>query len=92
LANTPVKRRATVLPGVARKSVRKADKHHLTGKPTDLMRQLVRICEEGGRILDPFAGSGPTLVAAEREGYVWTGIEMTHHYFEVAGSRLRMSS
>jgi site-specific DNA-methyltransferase (adenine-specific) len=81
-----------VLPGVARKSVRKADKHHLTGKPTDLMRQLVRICEEGGRILDPFAGSGPTLVAAEREGYVWTGIEMTHHYFEVAGSRLRMSS
>jgi len=48
----------------------------------------VRICEEGGRILDPFAGSGTTLVAAELEGYDWTGIEMTQHYFDVARSRL----
>lgn len=29
-----------------------------------------------------------TLVAAEREGYGWTGIEMTGHYFDVARSRL----
>lgn len=86
--NMPLGRRAPVLPGVIRESVRKADKHHMTGKPTDLMRQLVRICEEGGRILDPFAGSGTTLVAAEREGYDWTGIEMTRHYFDVAHSRL----
>ncbi len=86
--NMPVERRAPVLPGVVRESVRKADKHHLTGKPTDLMWQLVQICEEGGRILDPFAGSGTTLVAAEREGYGWTGIEMTGHYFDVARSRL----
>ncbi len=88
----PVKRRAPVLPGVIRESVRKADKHHLTGKPTDLMRQLVRICEEGGRILDPFAGSGTTLVAAGQEGYAWTGIEMTKHYFNVAASRLPVRS
>lgn len=77
-----------MLPGVIREAVRKADKHHMTGKPTGLMRQLVRICEEGGRILDPFAGSGTTLVAAESEEYGWTGIEMTTHYHEVASSRL----
>jgi len=52
------------------------------------MRQLVRICEKGGRILDPFAGSGTTLVAAEAEGYGWTGIEMTEHYYAVAANRL----
>ena len=52
------------------------------------MRQLVRICEQGGRILDPFAGSGTTLVAADAEGYSWTGIEMTGHYSDVARSRL----
>ncbi len=43
------------------------DQHHITGKPTDLMRKLVRNCEWGGRILDPFAGS--TLAAADAKGY-----------------------
>ncbi|HDS1829166.1 TPA: hypothetical protein QEM95_21455 [Stenotrophomonas maltophilia] len=46
------------------------------------------VCEEGGRILDPFAGSGTTLVAADLERYSWTGIEMTGHYFKVARSRV----
>jgi len=52
------------------------------------MQQLVRICEVGGHILDPFAGSSTTLVAAQEEGYGWTGIEMTQHYFEVASGRI----
>lgn len=86
----PGNRRAPVLPGVVRESVRKADKHHMTGKPTPLMQQLVRICEVGGHVLDPFAGSGTTLVAAQREGYGWTGIEMTEHYHGVARSRLTL--
>ncbi|MEA9489337.1 DNA-methyltransferase [Xanthomonas campestris] len=86
--NMPLDRRAPVLPGVIRESVRKADKHHLTGKPTELMRQLVQICEAGGRVLDPFAGSGTTLVAARDEGYNWTGIELASHYLEVATKRL----
>ncbi|MDF5865354.1 DNA methyltransferase [Pseudomonas aeruginosa] len=61
----------------------------MTGKPTEVMRQLVRICEPGGRILDPFAGSGTTLVAAELEGYAWTGCELTEDYYQVAAGRLR---
>ena len=83
----PLQRRAPVLPGVIREPVRKADKHHLTGKPTALMRQLVRICEEGGRIPDPFAGSGTTLIAAAAEGFRYTGLEMTSHYADVARKR-----
>ncbi|KFA35280.1 DNA-methyltransferase [Xanthomonas vasicola] len=86
--NMPLDRRAPVLPGVIRESVRKADKHHLTGKPTELMRQLVQICESGGRILDPFAGSGTTLVSAAQEGYACTGIEMAEHYYKVARNRI----
>ncbi|KOB12346.1 hypothetical protein AE923_00865 [Xanthomonas arboricola] len=69
--------------------VRKADKHHLTGKPTELMRQLVRICESGGRVLDPFAGSGTTMVAAQLEGFASVGIEMTDQYASVARNRLK---
>ena len=80
--------RAPVLPCVIREPVTKADKHLMTGKPTDLMRQLAWICEEGGRTLDPSAESGTTLVAADLEGYSWTGIEMTEHYHPVARSRL----
>ncbi|SOT96257.1 DNA methylase [Xanthomonas arboricola pv. fragariae] len=86
--NMPLDCHAPALPGVIRESVRKAAKHHLTGKPTDLMRQLVKICETGGRILDSFAGSGTTLVAAELEGYGWTGVEMTSHYVGYASERL----
>ncbi|MBA0434110.1 hypothetical protein D7Y55_05775 [Stenotrophomonas maltophilia] len=66
----------------------KSDKHHLTGKPTDLMRQLVQVCEQGERILDPFAGSGTALVAADAEGYSWADIKMMNHHYEVPRSRL----
>lgn len=85
----PLERSVPVLPGVFREPVKKADKHHMTGKPTDLMRQVVRICEPGGKILDPFAGSGTTLVAAQLEGYGWTGIELTEHYHAVSRQRLQ---
>jgi len=84
----PLDRNAPVLPGVIKAKVRRDDKLHMTGKPTDLMRQVVRICEGGGRILDPFAGSGTTLVAAQMEGFGWTGCEVTEHYAQVARSRL----
>jgi len=86
--NMPLQRRAPVLPGVIREPVRRSDKHHMTGKPTELMRQLVRICEQGGRIIDPFAGSGTTLLAAQLEGYSWVGCEMTQHYADIARERL----
>lgn len=75
------------LPGVFRCPVRQADKHHVTGKPTDLMRQIVKICEPGGVILDPFAGSGTTLVAAKLEGYQHLGIELVEHYTQVSQQR-----
>lgn len=68
--------------------VRKSDKHHLTGKPTALMCELVRPVVPGGLILDPFAGSGTTGVAAVLTGRRFIGIERERAYVEIAMRRL----
>jgi site-specific DNA-methyltransferase (adenine-specific) len=50
---------------------------HATVKPVDLMRWLVRlVTPPGGRILEPFAGSGTTGIAAMAEGFDCTMIEL----------------
>jgi site-specific DNA-methyltransferase (adenine-specific) len=75
-------------PGWLHFGVRQADKHHVTGKPTDLMRELVKIAPPGGLIVDPFAGSGTTGVAALLEGRRFLGVELTAEYSAVARARL----
>jgi site-specific DNA-methyltransferase (adenine-specific) len=87
--NMPTDRGVGVLPGVIRQVVKTADKHHITGKPLEVMRQVNRICVPSGIILDPFAGSGSTLVAAAMDGYQWLGCELSQHYREVAEARLQ---
>lgn len=67
-------------------------REHLTQKPLDVMRELVKIVPEGGTVLDLFAGSGTTGVAAVMEGRKFIGVEMTDHYAEVAARRLRDAS
>ena len=68
--------------------VRQADKHHITGKPTDLLVQLVSPAPIGGLVLDPFMGSGTTGVACLRTGRKFIGIEIDEHYFNVARKRI----
>lgn len=75
-------------PGCYRFPVLQKDKHHLTGKPTDLMRELVKILPPAAKILDPFAGSGTTLVAAQAEGRQAVGIEREEPYCQIAKRRL----
>ena len=58
-------------------------------KPLQLMRDVVQICEPGGRILDPFAGAGTTVLAAVQEGYEAVGIEMSDAYFRRSTERLK---
>jgi DNA modification methylase len=59
---------------------------HPSLKPQAFMRQLVRGVLPLGRgmVLDPFAGSGSTLAAAEAMGYSSIGVEKDSTYFEVA--------
>lgn len=64
-------------------------KMHPTGKPEELMAELVRTVNSGGTVLDPFMGSGTTGVAALKAGRKFIGIETCDHYFDVATQRLK---
>ncbi|TQF02001.1 site-specific DNA-methyltransferase [Kitasatospora acidiphila] len=77
------------LPGHFIASQPRKDRVHITQKPLEIMQQLVQICPENGTVLDPFAGSGSTGVAALREGRRFVGVELSPHYAEIAEQRLR---
>ncbi|MBP2301299.1 site-specific DNA-methyltransferase (adenine-specific) [Azospirillum picis] len=79
---------APCLPGVYRHAVRAVDKHHMAGKPTALMADLLRITNPGDVILDPFMGSGTTGVAAIQSGRRFVGVEQSPAIFDVAVSRI----
>ncbi|GAA1994252.1 site-specific DNA-methyltransferase [Nocardiopsis rhodophaea] len=77
------------LPGVVEATAPAAtERQHPTEKPLELMRELVRVAPPGGTVLDPFAGSGSTGVAAVAEGRRFVGVELSAHYAEVARTRL----
>lgn len=62
--------------------------HHPTVKPIDLMRYLIRlVTPPNGTVLDPFAGSGTTLVAAIHEHINPIGIELTEEYWPIIEAR-----
>ena len=74
---------------IASSPTRKAERTlapHPSLKPQALLRQLVRsVLPLGeGVILDPFAGAGSTLAAAEAVGYASVGVEKDEFYFEMA--------
>ena len=83
----PISRPVPCLPGVF-KYGNPQNRIHLTEKPLQLMRDVVKITEPGGRILDPFAGSGSTVLAAVLEGYSATGIEVTDAYAALSKERI----
>jgi site-specific DNA-methyltransferase (adenine-specific) len=59
-------------------------------KPLKLLRYLCRLTKTptGGVILDPFMGSGSTLLAARAEGRPAIGIDQDEHACEIAVKRL----
>ena len=64
--------------------------HHPTVKPAALMAWLCRLVagQPGSLILDPFAGSGTTGIAALREGFRFLGFELDPDYIEIAEARI----
>jgi DNA modification methylase len=64
-------------------------KPHPSTKPEPLMRELVTLfTDPGDLILDPFAGSGTTAVAAKRLGRRCILVEQQEKYCEIAAKRL----
>jgi hypothetical protein len=73
----------------ANKADRGEGNTHPTVKPTDLLAYLCRlVTPPGGRVLDPFMGSGSTGKACVREGFDFTGIEQEQAYIDIAQARI----
>lgn len=84
------KRQGAVLAGFP--PVPPQQRTHPTEKPVALLAHLVaKSCLEGGTVLDPFAGTGATLVAAVQRGRRAVGIELEERYCEAVARRLEQA-
>ena len=62
---------------------------HPTQKPLEALAPLIEAFTQPGElVLDPFSGSGSTLVAAQQLGRDWTGIELDNGHYHTASKRL----
>jgi site-specific DNA-methyltransferase (adenine-specific) len=67
-----------------------ASRLHATMKPVDLLAYLIRNSAPiGGSVLDPFGGSGSTLIACEQTGRVAYLMEIDPHYVDVICKRFQ---
>lgn len=81
------------LPGVITVApVASAVRRHATEKPLEVMAVCVRLAPPGGVVLDPFAGSGSTGVAALSQGRRFLGVELSEQYAAVARERLAQAA
>lgn len=65
-----------------------ADKHHQTGKPVELMEQVVSVRPNISTVLDPFMGSGTTGVACMLTEKNFIGCEISSEYYAIAEKRI----
>lgn len=66
---------------------------HPTPRKYEHVGSLVwKLSNEGETILDPFCGSGTTLLAAKQLGRNFVGIEINEKYCEIAGRRLEQEN
>ena len=65
------------------KAIPQAEEHP-TPKPVPLLEELIKATSPSrGLVLDPFAGSGPTLVSAERTGRICFAVELEPRYCDI---------
>jgi len=62
---------------------------HPHEKPLDLLKEIIRRTTfDGGKVLDPFSGSGATLIAAAEMKRSFLGIERDHKFYEKISRRI----
>jgi site-specific DNA-methyltransferase (adenine-specific) len=70
-------------------STKSLGNNHPTVKPVELMKYLVKlVTPAGGKVLDPFNGSGSTGMACVELGYEFLGCELDPDYIEIATKRI----
>lgn len=75
------------------KNVGEEKTEHPCQIPLELMRRIIAITtEEGDLVVDPFTGSGTTLLAAKQLNRNYLGFELDEKYCEIARSRLSQDS
>ena len=85
----PDDRTSTGMGSFEEKGVLPGKNHHPTVKALKLMQYLITLgSRENDIVLDPFAGSGTTLVAAKSLDRRYIGIELTEEYIPIINSRL----
>lgn len=68
------------------------DRFHPTQKPLEVMKWAIELCPKADLILDPYMGSGTTIVAALQLGRKVIGIEREEKYFEIACRRIEQAA
>ena len=70
------------------KNVSKEKTDHPCQMPFEVMRRIVGILPENVTVIDPFAGSGTTLLACKHFGKPCIGVEMSEKYCKIIKERL----
>ena len=71
------------------KNVSKDKTEHPCQMPIKVMDYIIATLPKESTIIDPFAGSGTTLLAAKNAGLDYVGIEMSEKYVEIINNRLK---
>jgi site-specific DNA-methyltransferase (adenine-specific) len=82
---------SNIIEGISNRNKIEDAKVHCTVKPLDLMKRLIELVvppDPNHVVLDPFAGSGTTLVAAKELGRRYLGIELVPEYCDHVKNRL----
>jgi DNA modification methylase len=59
--------------------------------PLEVMENIIKLLPEDKLIVDPFAGSGTTLLACQNLGRKYIGIEIDKKYIDIINKRLSVS-
>jgi site-specific DNA-methyltransferase (adenine-specific) len=70
------------------KNTSKEKTQHPCQMPLELMKKIVKLLPEGITVVDPFSGSGTTILACAYEGISSVGIEMDSLYASIAHERI----
>ena len=70
----------------------KGENNHITVKPITLLEHLIKLfSKEGSLVVDPFMGSGSTILACKKSNRNYIGIEIEEEYYKISNYRLTSS-